>query len=246
MHVRRKEDQDCQLPRARAILLSMPLNLSAAELRQRLTHVRWIAGGTGAGKSTLAAILARQFDLDIYDGDRGERGYVARMHPDEQPRMAALIAMTPRQRWLDRPPSQVVAEMPSLNGETFPFVLEDILARPSRGLVLVDDFRTLPRAVAPLLSWPGQAVFLLPSPVFRERALRNRYADPARARANWGDEDPQPFIAARLARDELWDAEIRRQALEADLPVLSNDGTRSLEELAGELARQFRLPPAPG
>jgi hypothetical protein len=219
--------------------------LGTAELRQRLSHVRWIGGGTGAGKSTVAAILAARFALDIYDGDRGERGYLARMRPDRQPWMAAWLAMTVEQRWLDRPPSQVFAAMPSLHGETFPFVLDDLGREPAGKVLLVDDFRTLPSAVAPLLGWRGQAVFLLPAAQFREQGLRRRYADPARARANWGDADPQPFITARLARDELWDAEVRRQAREADLPVLPIDGTRSPDDVADELARQFRLTPAP-
>jgi hypothetical protein len=189
----------------------------------------------------VAALLAGRFGLDIYDGDQGERGYAARVHPGRQPRLAALLAMSPRQRWLERPPGQVFAEMPSLHGETFPFVLDDILARVSREGLLVDDFRTLPRDVAPLLAWPGQAVFLLPAASFREQALRRRYADPARARANWGDADPWEMLAARLARDELWDGEVRRQAREFGLPWLPVDGTRSPGELADELARQFRL-----
>jgi hypothetical protein len=233
------------LPCGPAILLCASLSLSTDELRQRLSHVRWIGGGTGAGKSTVAAILAGRFDLDVYDGDQGERGYLARVRPDSQPRMTAWLAMTLEQRWLDRPPSQIIAAMPSMHGETFPFVLDDLLVRPGGKVLLVDDFRTLPSAVAPLLSWPGQAVFLLPAPLFREQALRSRYTDPARARANWSDADPLPFIAARLARDDLWDAEVRRQAGEADLTVLRIDGRRSPDDVADEIARQFRLTPAP-
>jgi hypothetical protein len=219
----------------------MPAGLSDAQLRRRLARVRWIAGGTGSGKSTVAAILAARYGLDIYDGDRAERVYAARADPVRQPRLAAIVAMTPRQRWLERPVEQVFAEMPSLHGETFGFVLDDLLARPAAAGLLVDDFRTLPGRVAPLLTFPGQAVFLLPTARFRERALGDRYADPARARANWGDEDTAAMLAARLARDDLWDAEVRRQAREADLPVLEVDGTRSAAELASELARMFRL-----
>jgi hypothetical protein len=219
----------------------MPADFTPAELRQRLARVRWIGGGTGSGKSAVAAVLAGRFGLDIYHGDQGERGYVTRVHPGRQPRLAALLAMSPRQRWLDRSPGQVFAEMPSLHGETFPFVLDDILARPSGNCLLVDDFRTLPREVAPLLSWRGQAVFLLPTASFREQALRRRYADPARA--NWGDADPEEMLAARLGRDELWDAEVRRQAQESGLPVLQIDGTRSPGDLAAELAQRFRLSP---
>ena len=219
----------------------MASDLSAAELRQRLAHIRWIGGGTGTGKSTVAAVLARQFGGDIYDGDRGERGYVTRMRPDEQPRYAALLAMSAEQRWLDRTPERIFAEMPSLHGESFPFVLDDLLRHPGGRVLLVDDFRTLPSEVAPLLSWQCQAVFLLPAPSFREQALRTRYADPDQARANWGDADPRRMLTARLARDQLWDAEIRRQAGEHGLPVIDVDGTLSPDQVAHEIARAFRL-----
>jgi hypothetical protein len=82
---------------------------------------------------------------------------------------------------------------------------------------------------------------VLPTPAFREKALGSRYADPARARANWGDGDPQDFLTARLARDELWDANVLRQARELSLPVLRVDGTRSPAELTEQVSRQFRL-----
>lgn len=37
--------------------------------------------------------------------------------------------------------------MPSLHGETFPFVLDDLLARPSGPVLPVEDFRKLRSAV---------------------------------------------------------------------------------------------------
>lgn len=219
----------------------MASDLSVAELRHRLDHIRWIGGGTGAGKSTVAAVLAGWSGADIYDGDRGERGYVNRVGAEGQPRFAALLAMSAEQRWLGRSPERIFAEMPSLHGESFPFVVDDLLGYPRGRVVLVDDFRTLPREVAPLLSWHSQAVFLLPDPSFRELALRTRYADPGRARANWGDADPRRMLAARLARDRLWDAEIRHQAGEHGLPVIDVDGTRGADEIGHEIAGAFRL-----
>ena len=80
-----------------------------------------------------------------------------------------------------------------------------------------------------------------PAETFRRTALSRRYADRYRARANWGDLDPAAVLAARLARDALWDADVARQAEEAGLPVLRVDGSRSVEDLAGELAERFRL-----
>jgi hypothetical protein len=134
--------------------------------------------------------------------------------------------------------------MPSLHGETIGFVVEDLLAMPADRVVLVDWFGILPRHLATLLSFPGQAVFLLPCADFRRRMLTARYADPVRARANWGDSDHERALAQRLARDDLWDAEVRRQAAEFSLPVRDIDGTRGVGSLADDLATQFLLAPA--
>ncbi|WP_091103924.1 hypothetical protein [Micromonospora citrea] len=217
-----------------------------ADLARRLSHVRWLAGGTGSGKSTLARALAERYDVLIYDGDRAERGYVSRCTAHEQPYLWALRQAPPAQKWNSRSAQEIFESMPSLHGETFGFVVDDLLAMRTGRPVLVDDFRTLPREVAPLLAWPEQAAFLLPTPQFRDRALRARFADAARARANWGDSDHGEALALRLARDELWDAEVRRQAVELHLPVVSIDGSRDVTDLVDDLAARFRLGPSTG
>jgi hypothetical protein len=206
-----------------------------------LAHVRWIAGGTGAGKSTVARILAERHGLTVYDGDRAEAGYAARCTPERHPYMCALLRTPVEERYAGRAPEEVFRAMPSLHGETFGFVAEDLLALPADRPVLVDDFRPLPRELAPLLVRPEQAVFLLPAPGFRRRVLEARYADPGRARATWGDVDPAAALAVRVARDELWDAEVRRQARETGLPVVDVDGSRDAEALAAGLAAAFGL-----
>ena len=128
----------------------------------RLSHVRWLGGGTGAGKSTLAAVLARRFGTEVYDGDLAEHDHLARCTPRHQPRLLALAAMTPAQRWLERSPAEIFAEMPALHGEAFGLVLDDLRRRDPAQKVVVDDFRTLPREVAAFLDWPEQAVFCSP------------------------------------------------------------------------------------
>jgi uridine kinase len=39
------------------------------DLRTRLRHVRWIGGGSGAGKTTVARLLAEQYSLRLYSTD---------------------------------------------------------------------------------------------------------------------------------------------------------------------------------
>ncbi len=213
----------------------------AAALAGRLAHVRWIAGGTGSGKSTLARFLAERYDVNVYVGDRAERQYVQRCSPEQQPYLSALLRMPPEQRWSGRTAEAVFAAMPSLHGETFGFVVEDLLALPDDRPLLADDFRTLPAEVAALLSWREQAVFLLPAAEFRHRVLSDRFADPRRAHANWGNTDHSKALTLRLARDQLWDAEVRRQAAEAGLVTITVDGEQNIQDLGQRLARMFLL-----
>jgi hypothetical protein len=205
-----------------------------------LSHVRWIAGGTGAGKTSVRRLLASRYDLTVYDGDRAEHGWMRRYSPEQHPYFHAMTQLTFEQR-VRRSAEETFRAMPSLHGETLGFLVEDLRAMPADRIVLVDWFGNLPQHLAPLLSFRDQAVFLLPSAEFRRRVLSARYSDPARARANWGDSDHERALAHRLARDELWDAEVRRQAVELGLPIRDIDGTHSVDSLAAELTVQFRL-----
>jgi len=210
------------------------------DLTRRLAHVRWIAGGTGAGKSTVARILAARAGAVVYDGDRAEHSWLSRCTQREHPHMFAGLRLSREDR-AAMTPEQKIHRMPSRHGETIGFVVDDLLALPADRPVLVDWFGNAPRDVLPLLTWPGQAAFLLPTQDFRRRMLTARFADPDRARANWGSVDVTVALANRLGRDELWDAEVRRQATELGLPVIDIDGTRDAEAVADGLARRFRL-----
>lgn len=205
-----------------------------------MDHVRWIGGGTGAGKSTVARILATRFGGVVYDGDRAEHGWVSRCTQRDHPHMFANLQLSREERAL-LSPEEKVAGMASRHGETIGFVVEDLRALPADRPVIVDWFGNTPLDVHPLLTWPEQAAFLVPTPEFRRRALGSRFADPDRARANWGTADVEVALANRLARDALLDVEIREQAAEFGLPVIEIDGRRHAEAVAGDLAVRFRL-----
>ncbi|AUG81089.1 hypothetical protein CFP65_6433 [Kitasatospora sp. MMS16-BH015] len=209
--------------------------------RPFLTHVRWLLGGTGAGKSTLARLLADRHDLTLYEGDRAEHDWLTRCTPQDHPHLSALREARSGGMWQGRTARQVFEAMPSLHGETTEFLVADLLALPSDRPVLVDWFGILPTHMGPLLHHPEQAVFLLPTPQFRQAALTTRYADPARARATWGSHAPESVLTRRLERDALWDEEIRRQAADQGLDTLTVDGSTPAAALADRLATRFGL-----
>ncbi|MFE7524746.1 hypothetical protein ACFU7Y_03405 [Kitasatospora sp. NPDC057542] len=218
-----------------------PDTATSRELTDRLAHVRWIAGGTAAGKTTLARLLADRHGVHVYNGDRAEHSWLARCTPQRHPHLSAMRGVPPGGMWEGRTPRQVFQAMAGLHGETIGFVTEDLLAMPADHIILVDYFGILPGHLAPLLHRSDQAVFLLPTPGFRQNALRARYADPARAQANWGSNDPATMLTMRLARDALWDEEVRHQADGHAPGIITVDGSAPATDLAGQLATRFGL-----
>jgi hypothetical protein len=132
--------------------------------------VRWIVGGTGSGKSTGAAGLARRFNVDVYAGDRAEHDWLTRCSPQRHPRLAAARDHRPGDNWRDRSPEQAFAAMAGRYGETIELLVEDLLARPTDRIVLVDYFGVLPRDLAPLLSWPARHHSIDRPPITRTSA----------------------------------------------------------------------------
>lgn len=223
------------------MLLAVAVIVEAMSDPSDFSHVRWICGGTGAGKSTVSHLLVERYGLAVYDGDTAGVSKYQDVDERRRPYMAALARMTREEASTGRTAEEVFEQMPSRHGETFPFVRDDLLAMTGQGTVLVDDFSIRPFEIAPLLTWPEQAVFLLPTPEFRRLALTERYSDLDRARANWGNVDIKKALENRLARDHYWDEETRTLAAEHGLPVIDIDGTTPPDDIADDLAARFRL-----
>jgi len=198
--------------------------------------VLWIGGGTGAGKSSAAIALAERHGVERYNYDwHDARDHSTRTRADRHPNRAAFLAMALDERWVTRTPAQMAEESLADFRERFELVLEDLTA-VSTGRIIADGFGLLPELVAPLLPDSWQAIFLLPTPAFREWALAQRgwvtiegTTDPTRARAN------------RLERDALLTEHVRRTAIAQDLLTIDVDGSRPLDEIIALVERQFRL-----
>ena len=52
---------------------------------QRLRHIRWIGGGSGAGKSTVAHLLAEKYGLRLYHCDETQSAHTARSNAADHP-----------------------------------------------------------------------------------------------------------------------------------------------------------------
>ncbi len=198
-------------------------------LPQRLRHIRWIGGGTGAGKSTIARRLSEMYGFRLYHCDDMQSAHTARSNPTDHPMLHAFIAMTMDERWVKRTPKEMLHTFHGFHGEGFGLILEDLLDLPTDVPVLVEGYKLLPRLVAPLLSRPDQAVWLIPTPSFRRTAFESRGSLWSIAERT---SDPEAALANFLARDALYTEEVKRQALALQFTIIAVNGKASVDELA--------------
>jgi hypothetical protein len=202
-----------------------------------LQHVRWIGGGSGAGKSTVARQLAADHGLRLYHTEPFSK-LVDRVDPGATPLLLGFMAMDMDERWVIRPPEVMLETFHGFQGEGFDLVIDDLLALPPDPPVLAEGFSLLPRLVAPLLSRPRQAVWLLPTPEFRRAAFESRgstWTIPNKT------SDRQRALANLLARDQLFTEQLRAQARAAQLQTIDVDGSVGLAESVARVGEALGL-----
>jgi hypothetical protein len=164
--------------------------------------------------------------------------YLDRADPAATPLLHEFIAMDVDERWVNRPPEVMLETFHGFRGEGFDLVLDDLLALPPDPPVLAEGFSLLPRLVAPLLSGPRQAVWLLPTPEFRRAAFESRgstWTIPNKT------SDPQRALANLLARDQLFTEQLRAQARAAQLQTVEVDGSLSVAESVARVGEALGL-----
>ncbi|WP_432545700.1 hypothetical protein [Kineococcus sp. SYSU DK004] len=206
-----------------------------------LRHVRWLGGGSGAGKSTTARRLAARYGLRRYGTDESMADHVRRCPPQRCPALHAFAAMDRDERWVHRGPEVMLETFGWFRGEAFDLLVDDLLALPADRPVLVEGLRVLPDLVAPLLSGARQAVWLLPTPRFRRAAftsrgglwdIAGRTSDPPRALANL------------LERDRLFTDRLRGDVARLELGSVEVDVGLGEDELEERVAAALGLPDA--
>ena len=211
----------------------------SAALRERLRHVYWIGGGSGAGKSTVARRLAAQHRLRVYATDDVMADHARRSSPEACPLLHGFMAMDMEERWVNRPPKTMLETFHWFRGEGFRLIVEDLLRLPREPAVIVEGFRLLPHLVGPLLSAHGRGVWLLPTPDFRRAVVERRGG------SAWGflarTTDPERALRNLLERDRMFTDILREETARLGLPAIEVETTTTEDDLAGRVTDVFGL-----
>jgi hypothetical protein len=179
-----------------------------------LSHVLWIGGAPGAGKTTVATRIARRHGLRWYGADT--RTWVHRDRALAADNAAAhkWEAMEPAKRWTTPTPKEML-EM-SLHRERGAMVVEDLRALPRSPLVVAEG------TTVPAWAAGEQGIWLIPTHQFQETAFAKR--------------ELAPSVAALY---RLYTEVVEREAHEHGVRVLTIDGTRDVDAVAAQVEQLF-------
>lgn len=209
-----------------------------ADLRARLRHVYWIGGGSGGGKSTIARRLADHYGWHLLATDDVMADHARRTTPQEAPFLHEFMAMDLDERWVNRSPATMLETFHWFRGEGFGLIVEDLLRLPREPCVIVEGFRLLPHLVQPLLAAPEHAVWLLPTPEFRQAAFRSRAVAEEGFLRNTGD----PVKAGRnlAERDEMFTRRLQEETERLQLSSIQVEIALTEDDLAERVTTLFR------
>jgi len=143
------------------------------------------------------------------------------------------------ERWVNRSPQTMLETFHWYQGEGFNMIIEDILRLPKRPGVIVEGFRLLPRLVQPLLAERRRAVWLIPTPEFREAVFEGRGG------TQWAfigkTSNPERALRNLLERDAMFTRRLHEEAQRLGVNVIPVDPTTTVEELTGRVMEAFGL-----
>jgi 2-phosphoglycerate kinase len=223
----------------RVLGVPRPASSTRKALQEQLQHVYWIGGGSGAGKSTIARRIAAQHGLRVYATDDVMADHARRSSPEDCPLLHTFMTMDMDERWVNRPPKTMLETFHWFRGEGFNLIIEDFLRLPREPGVIVEGLRLLPQLVKPLLSVPSRAVWLLPTPDFRQAVVESRGG------SAWGflakTTYPERALRNLLERDRMFTDMLREETARLGLPAIEVDTTTTEGDLAKRVTDLFGL-----
>jgi len=211
--------------------------LSADDLKQRLSHILWIGGPPDSGKTTIASEIGSRHRITVYHFDRHEPAHFGRADPMRHPALYAAHPdrMTTEERWLGSSPEEMARNTIASWTERFGMALDDLLALPAGTPIIAEGPGIFPECVAPLLSEPSRALWLVPTPSFK-RASAIRRDKPG---SRWETSDPARAQQNLIERDLLMGEYVQSTAEAFGLTVYLIDGSIDLNDMIDRVEAHF-------
>ena len=205
-----------------------------------LPRIYWLGGGSGAGKTTIAQLIADQNGYELYSTDSAMGDHSSRCSAIDCPQLEIFKGMTMDERWADRTPQVMLDTFHWFQGEGFKFIIDDLKNIPSEKTVIVEGFRLLPSLVKPHLRSKKSGLWMIPTPEFRSQAFSQRGT-------TWDIPNktscPERSLTNLLARDAMFTKRLQKEAQGVDCQTVVVDGSMSEEDLFLKVSELLGLQP---
>ena len=162
-----------------------------------------------------------------------------RSTPEGCPLLHEFVAMSMDDRWVKRSPATMLETFHWFHGEGFHMIIDDLLRLPTNLRIIVEGFRLLPHLVEPILSASSHAVWLLPSPEFRESTLERRGG------RTWGflakTSDSERALQNLIERDRMFTDRLRQEIERLKLHAIEVHSAMNEDQTTSSVAEIFGL-----
>ena len=187
-----------------------------------------IGGSPCSGKSTIASLLARQYQLLHIKLDDLIKEMMSQASADSQP--ICLLRQ-------DRNPEEMADEEWRFYEEIFPYVKSYLIKNQNRPL-LVEGAGLLPHLVKELECPASSYLCLTPTADFQKKHYIQREWVPYVLE---GTTNPEQAFENWMQRDILFAQMVRKEAMKLGYSSLVTDGSQSENQNAEEVARLLKL-----
>ena len=195
-----------------------------------------IGGSPCSGKSTLASLLARKYDLLHIKLDDLVDEMMSQASVDSRPICLLRQDRNPEQIWM-RNPEEMADEEWRFYEEIFPYVKSCLIKDQDKAL-LVEGAGLLPHLIKSLEEPAVSYLCLTPTADFQKKHYIQREWVPYVLE---GTTNPEQAFENWMQRDILFAQMVRKEAMKLGYPSLVTDGSQSENQTAEEVARLLKL-----
>ena len=215
------------------VLLGLPLFILSEGGRVMLYM---IGGSPCSGKSTIASLLARQYQLLHIKLDDLVEEMMSQASADSQPICLLRQDRSPEQIWM-RNPEEMADEEWRFYEEIFPYVKSYLIKNQDRPL-LVEGAGLLPHLVKELECPASSYLCLTPTADFQKKYYKQREWVPYVLE---GTTNSEQAFENWMQRDILFAQMVRQEAMKLGYSSLVTDGSQPENQTAEEVARLLKL-----
>lgn len=200
-----------------------------------MTKIYYIGGSPCAGKSTVAEILSKKYDLYYFKVDDFLDKYTELGALKGYPICKKTVELTAEQIWMRDPLLQCEEEFEWYK-EVFEYVIADLQRVPCKNGIITEGAAYVPKLIKQLDVSSDRYISITPTPEFQVFHYKKREYVPYVLQ---GCSNMEKAFENWMGRDILFAKEVQKQCQKEGYASVINDGSMKIDELVDKISTHF-------